>query len=142
MAISAAINQEIAPGVKLWNPEDGWYYDVAHGLDGKRETSRQIKVRSQVGLVPLFAAQVLEHSWFEKLPNFKARYEWLLTTRPELAEGMVCVWTPDGTKCLLSIVNYDRLKRILARTLDENEFLSAYGVRSLSRYHLANPYVL
>ena len=142
MAISAAINQEIAPGVKLWNPEDGWYYDVAHGLDGHRESSRQIKVRSQVGLVPLFAAQVLEHSWFERLPNFKARYEWLLANRPELSEGIVCVWTPDGAKCLLSIVNYDRLKKIMGRLLDEDEFLSPFGVRSLSRFHLANPFVL
>jgi hypothetical protein len=142
MSISAAINQEIAPGVKLWNAEDGWYYDVAHGIDGRRESSRQLKVRSQVGLVPLFAVQVLEHSWFEKLPNFKARYEWLLTHRPELADGMMCVWTPDGAKCLLSIVNYDRLKRIMHRLLDEAEFLSPYGIRSLSRYHLANPFVL
>jgi hypothetical protein len=142
MSISAAINQEIAPGVKLWDHEDGWYYDVAHGLEGRREASRLIKVRSQVGLVPLFAAQVLEHSWFERLPAFKARYEWVLENRPELTEGLVCVWTPDGTKCLLSLVNYDRLKKILARTLDENEFLSPCGVRSLSRYHLANPYVL
>ena len=142
MAISAAINQEIAPGVKLWNPDDGWYYDVAHGLDGRHESSRQIKVRSQVGLVPLFAAQVLEHSWFERLPNFKARYEWLLANRPELSEGIVCVWTPDGAKCLLSIVNYDRLKKIMNRLLDEDEFLSPFGIRSLSRFHLANPFVL
>jgi hypothetical protein len=142
MSISAAINQEIVAGVKLWDEQDGWYYDVAHGLDGKRDSSRLIKVRSQVGLVPLFAAQVLEHSWFEKLPNFKARYEWILANRPELTDGMVCVWTPDGTKCLLSIVNYERLKRVLARLLDESEFLSPYGLRSLSRYHLAHPYVL
>ena len=141
MSISAAINQEIAPGVRLWSAEDGWYYDVAHGLEGKG-SSRQLKVRSLVGLVPLFAAQVLEHSWFEKLPGFKARYEWLLTNRPELAEGMICVWTPEGTKCLLSIVNYERLKQIMARVLDESEFLSPYGLRSLSRYHLADPFVL
>ena len=142
MSISLAINQELSPGVKLWDEKDGWYYDVAHGLDGQKESARQLKVRSQVGLVPLFAAQVLEHSWFEKLPAFKARYEWLMRNRPELTEGMVCVWTPDGNKCLLSIVNYDRMKIILRRLLDENEFLSKFGVRSLSKYHLANPYML
>ena len=141
MSISAAVNHELAPGVKLWDDQDGWFYDVAHGIEGK-DSAKQLKVRSLVGLVPVFACQVLEHSWFEKLPRFKARYEWLLTNRPDLCEGMVCVWTPDGARCLLSIVNQDRLKCILQRTLDENEFLSPYGIRSVSRYHLAHPYIL
>jgi hypothetical protein len=95
-----------------------------------------------VGLVPLFAAQVLEHSWFEKLAYFKQRYEWLIMNRLGLSSGMVCIWTPDGTKCLLSIVNYDRLRAILRRVLDETEFLSPNGLRSLSRYHLDHPFVL
>jgi hypothetical protein len=95
-----------------------------------------------VGLIPLFAAQVLENSWFENLPNFKARYDWLLANRQELMTGMSCVWTPDGVKCLLSIVHYERLQRILKRLLDESEFLAPTGVRSLSRYHLANPFEL
>ncbi len=142
MAIAAAMNNELAPGVTLWNETDGWYYDVVHSPDGGSEPTRQIAVRSLVGLIPLFAAQVLEHSWFEKLPNFKARYEWLLTHRPELAAGMSCIWTQDGVKCLLSIVRQGRLERILLRALDEQEFLSPHGLRSLSRYHLEHPYVL
>jgi hypothetical protein len=142
MAISAAINQEIVPGVRLWNETDNWYYDVVHGLNGRRESARQIAVRSQVGLIPLFAAAVLDHNWFDKLPNFKARYEWLLSHRPEISAGMACLWTPNGARCLLSIVNYDRLKLILQRTLDETEFLAPNGIRSLSRFHLEHPFVL
>ena len=69
---------------------------MVHGLDGRREAARQIAVRSQVGLIPTFAALVLEHTWFEKLPSFKARYDWILTNRPELAAGMACMWTPEG----------------------------------------------
>ena len=142
MSIASAINQEIVPGVKLWNDADGWYYDVVHGLNGRRDAARQIAIRSQVGLIPLFAALVLEHNWFDKLPNFKARYDWLLLNRPEVSAGMACMWTPTGTHCLLSIANYDRLRAILKRTLDESEFLSAHGLRSLSRFHLANPLVV
>ena len=142
MAISSAINEEIVPGLRMWNEQDGWYYDVIHHREGHKQRGQQLAVRSLVGLVPLFAAQVLDHTWFEKLPNFKARYEWLLMNRPELAQGMACVWTPDGTRCLLSIVNYDRLQTILRRVLDETEFLSPYGLRSLSRYHLDHPYQL
>ncbi len=142
MAISAAINETDGRGVNLWNDKDGWYYDVVHAVDDHDRPARQLAVRSLVGLVPLFAAQVLEHSWFDKLPNFKARYDWLMENRPELSSGIACIWTPDGHRCLLSIVNYDRLRTILRRTLDETEFLSPYGIRSLSRYHQDRPYVL
>jgi len=140
MAIAAAINHDEAAGLTLWDEEDGWYYDSIHSGDGG--TSRQLKVRSLVGLIPLFAAQILDHSWFDKLPNFKRRYEWLMMNRPDLSLGIMCIWTPDGARCLLSIANFDRLKRILERALDETEFLSEYGLRSLSRCHLAKPYVL
>lgn len=140
MAISAAINNDQVAGITLWDEHDGWYYDSIKHVDGNQ--SHQLKVRSLVGLIPLFAAQILDHSWFEKLPAFKARYEWLLMNRPELSLGIMCIWTPDGQRCLLSITNFDRLKRILERTLDETEFLSEFGLRSLSRYHLDHPYVL
>jgi hypothetical protein len=141
MAIAAAINHDDATGLTLWDEGDGWYYDAVHGTDA-RHHERQLKVRSMVGLIPLFAAQILDHSWFDKLPNFKARYEWLMLNRLDLSMGIMCIWTPDGARCLLSIANFDRLKRILERTLDESEFLSPYGPRSLSRYHLEHPYVL
>jgi hypothetical protein len=141
MAIAAAINHaDPETGLTLWDEADGWYYDSIHGRDDPR--GRQLKVRSMVGLIPLFAAQILDHSWFDKLPNFKARYDWLMMNRPDLSLGIMCIWTPDGARCLLSIANFDRLQRILQRTLDETEFLSPYGPRSLSRYHLDYPYVL
>ena len=142
VTISAAINEESTPGVHMWNPQDGWYYDVIHRIESGRRRAAPLAVRSLVGLVPVFAAQVLEHRWFEKLPAFKARYEWLLLNRPELSSGIVCLWTPDGNKCLLSIVNYDRLQTILQRVVDEQEFLSPYGLRSLSKWHQEHPFVL
>jgi hypothetical protein len=141
MSIAAAINQSESDCMRLWDEQDGWYYDAIQNVDGGGFAG-QLKVRSLVGLIPLFAAQILDHSWFDKLPNFKARYEWLMTNRPDLSLGIMCIWTPDGARCLLSIANFDRLKRILERTLDETEFLSEYGLRSLSRYHLAKPFVL
>jgi hypothetical protein len=140
MAIAAAINHDEAAGLTLWDETDGWYYDAVHGT--RQHLDRQLKVRSMVGLIPLFAAQILDHSWFDKLPNFKARYDWLMINRPDLSLGIMCIWTPDGARCLLSIANFDRLKRILDRALDETEFLSDFGPRSLSRYHLDHPYAL
>jgi hypothetical protein len=141
MAIAAAINRSEGDAMRLWDEKDGWYYDAIQNVDGGG-FSGQLKVRSLVGLIPLFAAQILDHSWFDKLPNFKARYEWLMMNRPDLSLGIMCIWTPDGARCLLSIANFDRLTRILERTLDETEFLSEYGLRSLSRFHLAKPFVL
>ena len=126
----------------MWHEADGWYYDVIHRREEGREVAEPLLVRSLVGIVPLFAAQVLESRWFEKLPYFRSRYEWLLSTRKEFAGGIACVWTPDGHKCLLSIAHEDRLRRILRRVLDESEFLSSHGIRSLSKYHQEHPYVL
>jgi hypothetical protein len=140
MAIASAINNEGENGITLWDEQDGWYYDAVRGVS--EHIDQRLRVRSLVGLIPLFAAQILDHSWFERLPAFRARYEWLMLNRPDLSLGIMCIWTPDGQRCLLSIVNFDRLQRILKRTLDETEFLSKYGLRSLSRYHLEHPYVL
>ena len=142
MHISAAINQEVPGDVNMWDDHDGWYYDVAHEKSAGTDKAEALRVRSLVGLVPLFAVQVLDESWFDKLPHFRRRYEWLLTNRPEFAGGLSCIWTPDGHKCLLSIVNHERLGRILSRVLDENEFLSNFGIRSISRCHLEHPFTL
>ena len=128
MHIAAAINGEIDEGRALWNKTDGWYYDVVHGMS-RNDASEQLAVRSQVGLIPLFAAMVLDHCWVGQLPAFIARYEWLITTRPELCGGLACIWTPNGARCIMSIVNFNRLQRLLARTLDESEFLSPFEIR-------------
>ncbi len=142
LSISAAINAEAPGAVSMWSEQDGWYYDIIHRQHDGTDKAEPLLVRSLVGIVPLFAAQVLEEHWFQNLPHFRERYEWLLANRPEFSGGIACVWTPDGHKCLLSIAHEGRLRRILQRVLDETEFLSTYGLRSISRYHLEHPFVL
>ena len=138
--IADAMNNIGTSDIKLWNDEDGFFYDVLHFSNGEQI---QLKVRSMVGLIPLFAVETLEAADFEKLPDFKRRVEWFLENRPDLTDWIACMQTPGQEKRrLLSIVNRERLQRILRVMLDETEFLSNYGVRSLSRFHLENPYVL
>lgn len=126
-------------GIGLWDDEDKFFYDVLHTPDDRMV---QLKVRSMVGLIPLFAVEVLEPGLLEKLPNFARRLEWFLNYRPELA-NLVSHWEVEGRghRRLLSLLRGHRMKRLLARMLDETEFLSEYGVRALSRHHADNPYV-
>lgn len=126
-------------GVRLWDTEDEFYYDVLH-IPGKK--SEPLRVRSLVGLIPLFAVEVLEPDLIEHLPDFKRRLEWLFSHRPELA-NLVSRWQEPGSgeRRLLSLLRGHRMKRLLRRMLDETEFLSDYGVRGLSKYHLQHPYV-
>ncbi len=140
LVIARALNGEITPGLTMWNQEEGWYYDVVRGSDDVAEDGFQLRVRSQVGMIPLLAAMVLRHSWFEKLPNFKRRYEWLLSNRPDLGGAMGCRWTDDGQVCLLSVASIDKVQRVLGHVLDEKEFLSPYGVRSMSKHHESQPF--
>ncbi|HEV8550112.1 MAG TPA: glucosidase [Polyangiaceae bacterium] len=123
----------------LWDEEDKFYYDVLR-VDGR---SIPLRARSMVGLIPLFAVEVLEPGLFDALPGFTRRLRWFLEKRPDLA-NLVSRWqeTASGERHLLSLLRGHRMKRLLARMLDETEFLSPYGVRSLSRYHLENPFVL
>ena len=125
-------------GVDLWDDEDEFFYDVLHTHDGKRV---KMKVRSMVGLIPLFAVEVLDHEIFEKMPEFTQRLEWFLKNRPDLA-GLISRWGEKGRneRHLLSLLRGHRMKRLLKRMLDEAEFLSPYGVRALSRQHLDHPY--
>jgi hypothetical protein len=123
---------------KLWNEEDEFFYDVLLLPDGTREP---LKVRSMVGLTPLYAVEVLEPHYLEKLPVFKRRLEWVLNNRPDLA-SLISRWHEHGkgeTK-LLSLLRGHRMKKLYKRMLDETEFLSEYGVRALSKYHLEHPY--
>jgi Glycosyl hydrolase family 63 C-terminal domain len=125
-------------GVGLWNEEDGFYYDVLNTSDGK---AVPLRVRSMVGLIPLFAVETLDPQLLEKVPEFTAHMEWFLTHRPELAK-LVSRWAlpGEGKRTLLSLLRGHRMKALLRRMLDPNEFLCDYGVRSLSRYHLQHPY--
>jgi hypothetical protein len=138
--IAKAMNNLGEDDISLWNEEDGFYYDVLH-LPG--QSSFPMKVRSMVGLIPLFAVETLEPEVMKRLPGFKKRLEWFIDNRPDLIENVACMRTPGmEERRLLSVVTQDRLRRVLKVMLDENEFLSPYGIRALSRFHRDNPYKL
>jgi len=138
VAIAEAMNS--LGGTGLWDDQDGFYYDEIH-LDG---TSHPLRVRSLVGLIPLIAVEVLEMDVVERLPGFKKRLDWFLKNRPDLAKQIAYFSAADGGRGrrLLAIPSRERLERVLRYLLDENEFLSPYGVRSLSRAHESRPFVL
>ncbi len=124
----------------LWDNEDEFYYDTVR-MPG--DHSLRLKIRSMVGLIPLFAVEVIDDEILQKLPEFAQRLNWLLEKRPDLA-ALVSRWHEKGSgeKHLLSLLRGHRVKRILYRMLDETEFLSDHGVRSLSKYHGLHPYQL
>jgi hypothetical protein len=127
-------------GLSLWNEADEFYYDELCLPDGKKIP---LKVRSMVGLVPLFAVETLDPDLLKGLPNFTARMEWFLAHRPDLA-SLVSRWQEHGAgkRHLLSLLRGHRMKCILRRMLDETEFLGDYGVRALSKVHERQPYQL
>ena len=138
--IAHAMDDLGGEGLSLWNEADGFYYDVLHA-EGSAATP--LKVRSMVGLIPLFGVETLEPDVVDRLPGFKRRMQWFLDNRPDLADHVVEVQNLDGSiRRLLSIVNQDQLPRVLRFMLDEDEFLSPYGIRALSRYHRDHPYTL
>ncbi|MHB8717480.1 MAG: MGH1-like glycoside hydrolase domain-containing protein [Candidatus Dormibacteria bacterium] len=121
----------------LWDVEDGWYYDVIHGDDGSR---RPVRAHSAVGMIALCAVTVLRAEAASKLPDFRRRVLWFLANKPEYSRVIDHAnEEPDGGDRLLSPVDPDRLRVLLRRLLDESEFLSAHGLRMLSRYHLDHP---
>ena len=138
--ISHAMGHRGADGVDLWDEEDGFFYDVLH-MPGHGHVP--LKVRSMVGLIPLFAVETLEPEVLEQLPGFKRRLEWFIDHRPDLTAHTACMRAPgDAERRLLSVVNRDRLIRVLQVMLDETEFLAPHGIRAVSRRHLEEPYVL
>jgi hypothetical protein len=138
--IAAAMNNLGQDGVSLWDEADSFYYDVIHEENGDQFP---LKVRSMVGLIPLFAVETLEPEVLDKLPGFKKRLEWFIDNRPDLTVHTACMRTPGSeARRLLSIVTLDRLRRLLTVMLDESEFFSPFGVRALSRAHREKPYVL
>jgi hypothetical protein len=127
-----------ADGIGLWDETDQFYYDELNLPDGRMIP---LRVRSMIGLIPLFAVETLEPEMLQRLPAFNSRLNWFLKNRPELA-NLVSRWDDPGRgeRRLLSLLRGSRMKRLLKRMLDENEFLSPYGVRALSRQHLKQPY--
>ncbi len=143
--IAAAMNQ-IGEDNKLWDPEDGFFYDVLSLPDG---TQVPLKVRSMIGLIPLYGISILEPEVLKQLPNFKKRLEWFIHHRADLKVNVACMETQGiGARRLLALcyltphrwVEVDRFRQILIRLLDEQEFLSEFGIRALSKYHANHPY--
>jgi hypothetical protein len=137
--IADAMNNRGGEGIDLWDEEDGFYYDVLHMPD---DSHHKLKVRSMVGLIPLFAVETLEPEIVDALPGFKKRMLWFIENRPRFRDNVTSATTRDGkVRRLLSIVNAERLPRVMRFMLDEGEFLSPYGVRALSQFHRDHPYV-
>ncbi len=137
--IADAMNHIGGDGAQLWDDEDGFYYDVLHLPNGER---LRMKVRSLVGLIPLFAVSTLEPALLNQLPGFKERLEWFVANRPDLCRNIASLKTEGmGARRLLAIAHPEKLRRILERMLDEAEFFSPYGIRSVSRYHAEHPYI-
>jgi hypothetical protein len=136
--IARAMNDFGSGGVSLWDEEDGFYYDVLHLPNGEEHF---LKIRSMVGLIPLFAVETLEPEIVDRLPGFKRRMQWFIDNHPDVPEHIEMTQrSARGVRRLLSLVSRKQLKRVLSRMLDETEFLSPYGIRALSRYHLDHPY--
>jgi hypothetical protein len=136
VAIADAINS--LGGTGLWDERDGFYYDQL-SMGGHAEV---LRVRSLVGLVPLFAVLVLDEAWIEKLPGFAKRTRWFLEYRKDLSKHIAYLETGDQIHRLLAIPSRERLERVLRYVFDENEFLSPFGVRSLSKVHASKPFTV
>jgi hypothetical protein len=138
MYIAGAMANIGGDGIDLWDKQDEFFYDVLHLPHGERVP---LRVRSMVGLIPLYAVETLEPELLERVPEFKRHMEWFLNYRPDLA-SLVSRWTEPGMgeRRLLSLLRGHRMKKLLKRMLDESEFLSDHGVRALSKYHKDAPY--
>ena len=148
--IADAINQIGGEEENLWDDQDGFYYDILHLTGGRRINGQEfvsMKIRSMVGLVPLFAIEAIDLKFLQSadLADFKKRFDWFLQNRPDLTRDNIALLDTSSEFMqgkLLSLVKPDQLRRILQTMLNENEFLSPHGIRSVSKYHERNPFIL
>jgi hypothetical protein len=137
--IADAINHVGGRGQSLWDERDGFFYDQLLHRDGRLEP---LRIRSLVGLIPLLAVEIIDHGQMKRLPSFERRMNWFYDNRTDLTSSITCVFeTGRAGRCLLSLMDPGHLRRLLAVMLDEAEFLSPHGIRSLSRWHADHPYV-
>ncbi|TXF79371.1 MGH1-like glycoside hydrolase domain-containing protein [Chryseobacterium sp.] len=136
--IADALDKMGDSNFSLWDDQDEFFYDA---ISTSKGTNMFLRLRTVVGLIPMFAVEVIEDEMLQKLPKFKARMDWIMENKPELA-SLVSHWEVKGhdSKHLLSLLRGHRLKRLLARMLDEKEFLSDYGVRALSKIYEKDPF--
>ena len=139
MYISKAINAPDHEGSGLWDETDGFFYDVLRPLGGK---GIPMRIQSMVGLIPLFAVEIIEPQVLEAFPAFHRRLQWFLEHGAAYGAKTEAQETGRGTRRLLSLVGRDRLRRVLERLLDPEGFLSDHGIRSLSKVHRARPSVV
>jgi hypothetical protein len=138
--ISKAMNNMGGEGIGLWNEEDGFYYDVLHLGES---SAVPIRVRSAVGLIPLFAVATFEPDDLKDLKQFRRRAQWFLDHQKGVAEHLdMSQESDEGPRYLLTIANRQKLERVYRYVFDENEFLSPHGIRSLSKYHGEHPFML
>ena len=139
LMIGGAMTNLGGKGLSLWDDADNFFYDWLVMSNGE---ATPLRVRSLVGLIPVFAVEVIDAASLKNLPSFTRQRDWYLRYRPKLA-ALVSRWNTPGAEDtrLIAIVRAFRSTKVLERVLDKNEFLSDYGVRSLSRYHLDHPYV-
>lgn len=136
--IASAMDRIGVNADELWDEEDGYFYDLLRLPQGPI----RIKVRSIVGLTPIFASATFDPSLLDNLPNLRERLHWFAQDRPQLLKNISCFQTPGiESRELAAIVKPDKLRRILERMLDPKEFLGPHGIRSLSRFHAEHPYV-
>jgi hypothetical protein len=138
LRIGTAMTDIGGRGVALWDEQDDFFYDTLHMPN---DEIIPLRVRSLVGLLPLFAVETIEPAMLEQMPVFARRMAWFIENRPYLATNVAAIDDPGvGERRLAALLSAERLRKVLAVMLDENEFLSPYGIRSLSKYHKDHPF--